>query len=72
MNEIDWEISESKRQSTIENCAVLTPYDVMAALNIGRNSVYRLLNSGELTAFRIGRSWRISADELEKFIFQNR
>lgn len=72
MNETDWEFSESRRQSAMENCAVLTPYDIMSTLNIGRNSAYRLLASGELKAFRIGRSWRISAEELEKYVFQNR
>ncbi len=34
---------------------VLTAYEAMEYLGIGENTLYRLLNSGELGAFRIGR-----------------
>ena len=47
---------------------LLTPLEVMDILGIGKNSVYSLLNSGKLQAFRIGRSWRISGDALKEFI----
>lgn len=43
----------------------LTPKEVMEELAIGRNTVYRLLNSGELRAFRLGRLWRVRRSELE-------
>ena len=33
----------------------LTPREVMQALCIGRNTFYRLVNSGNLPAFRIGK-----------------
>lgn len=47
---------------------LLTPAEVMDILGIGKNSIYQLLNSGRLRAFRIGRSWRISGDALEDFM----
>lgn len=48
--------------------AVLTPKDIMDILGIGKNTAYRLLASGQLKGFRIGRSWRITEDALEEFL----
>jgi len=48
--------------------AVLTPLEVMDILGVGKNTVYRLLNSGELQGFRVGRSWRVTADSLQIFM----
>lgn len=62
----DMRDQKSKR---LEQYAVLQPADVMEILGIGKNTVYDLLNSGELKGFRIGRSWRITADALETFMF---
>ena len=47
---------------------VLTAYEAMDYLGIGENSIYRLLKSGELGAFRIGRTWKIPIKELDKYI----
>jgi len=45
----------------------LTPKEVMNLLYIGRNTFYRLVNSGELPAFRIGKLWRVRRDDLQTF-----
>ena len=37
----------------------LTPREVMDLLYIGKNTLYQLLNSGQLKGFRIGKLWRI-------------
>nr|WP_325196454.1 helix-turn-helix domain-containing protein [uncultured Oscillibacter sp.] len=50
----------------IEN-EYLTPREVMDLLYIGRNTFYKLVNSGELPAFRIGKLWRVSRKALEEF-----
>lgn len=42
----------------------LTPKEVMEELAIGKNTLYRLLNSGELPAFRSGKLWRVKRSEL--------
>ena len=47
---------------------VLTAYEAMDYLGIGENTLYKLLNSGELKAFRIGRVWKIPRKEIEKYI----
>ena len=47
---------------------VLTSYEAMDYLGIGENTLYRLLKSGDLGAFRIGRIWKIPRKELDKYI----
>ena len=44
---------------------VLTAAEAMDVLGVGKNTMYRLLKSGELQAVRIGRAWRIKADFIE-------
>ncbi|BBB89789.1 MAG TPA: helix-turn-helix transcriptional regulator [Methylomusa anaerophila] len=45
-----------------------TPEEVAKTLRISRFTVYELIKRGELPAYRIGRSMRIEAVELEKYI----
>ena len=47
---------------------ILTIDEVMDYLNTGRNSVYKLLISGKLKGFRIGRVWKIPNNSLDKYI----
>ena len=47
---------------------ILTIDEVMDYLNTGRNSVYKLLISGKLKGFRIGRVWTIPKKSLDKYI----
>lgn len=46
----------------------LTPREVMDLLYIGKNTLYKLLNSGELKGFRIGKQWRVERSELQKYV----
>ena len=50
---------------------ILTPEDVMEELCIGKNAVYKLLASGELKGFRVGRKWKIPRKSLDKYIDEN-
>lgn len=50
----------------IEN-EYLTPLEVQQLLYIGRNSFYKLVNSGELPAFRVGKMWRVARKDLLAF-----
>lgn len=59
---------QENRMDKLEQYTVLTPSDVMSILDIGKNSAYALLNSGRLRGFRVGRSWRVSAEALEEFM----
>lgn len=40
-------------------------------LMIGKNMAYHLLNSNEIAAFRIGRSWKIPVKSLNDYIAKN-
>lgn len=50
----------------IEN-EYLTPKEVMNLLYIGKNTFYKLVNSGELPAFRVGKLWRVRQEDLMNF-----
>lgn len=49
----------------------LTPKEVMNLLYIGRNTFYKMVNSGELPAFRIGKLWRVRRDDLKNWHVTN-
>ena len=38
---------------------IMTVEELMELLHIGKSTVYQLLDSGEIRAFRIGRKWKI-------------
>jgi excisionase family DNA binding protein len=48
--------------------ALLTVPEVMARLKIGRSAVYALIRSGQLPSGTIGRSRRIPADAVSRFV----
>ena len=43
----------------------LTPREVMELLAIGKNTFYKIVQSGQLPAFRIGRQWRVRRVDIE-------
>lgn len=49
-------------------CCLLTVDELCDTLMIGRNTAYRLLNSGSLSAFRIGRCWKIPQEAVQEFL----
>lgn len=64
-NEIDCDNNESSISE------YLTPREVMDLLYIGKNTLYQLLNSGELKGFRVGRQWRVCRSSLQAFANDN-
>ncbi len=51
---------------------ILTVNEAMDLLCIGKNTIYSLLNSGELQGFRIGRTWKIPREALVSYILAKR
>ncbi len=47
---------------------IMTVEDVMNALKVGKNRVYDLLNSGHLVGYKEGRIWKVSREELAKYV----
>lgn len=68
MTNYDYNIEDRKAQVIEQLPVLLTPKDVMDILGVGKNTVYRLLSSGELPAVRIGRHWKIPNNNLRVFI----
>ena len=49
---------------------IMTISDLREVLNIGSNAAYRLLKQEEISAFRIGRTWKIPKQSVIRFISQ--
>lgn len=50
------------------NHVLYTPEQAAELLGVGRTTVYKLINAGELRSVTIGRCRRIGAAELERFV----
>lgn len=48
--------------------SIVTSEELSEMLKIGMNQVYKILNSGELKAFREGRVWRISKQAVVNYV----
>ena len=42
--------------------------EVRECLNIGKSTLYKLLRSGEITSFKIGKVWKIPRQSVEDYI----
>ena len=49
---------------------IITIDELCEILFIGKNSAYELLNSGKLSAFKIGRVWKIPKTSVAEFLSQ--
>ena len=47
---------------------ILTLKELQELLNIGKNTALRLVQSGEIEAFRVGNQWRILKENINKYI----
>ena len=56
------------RSSPQQKSDVMTLSEVAAYLNCHPSTVYRLLEGGELPAFRLGGDWRFLRSEVDKWI----
>lgn len=46
----------------------LTVSEVAASLRVSTMTVYRLIKSGDLPAIRVGKSYRLSEDEVDRYL----
>lgn len=51
-----------------DNNEIMRFEEVMEYLNVGKNTLYGLLKSGELNAFKIGKVWKIPKKSVEEYI----
>lgn len=52
--------------------ALLSIQGVAAFLNLSTKTVRRLIDRGELSAFKLGSQWRIHPRDLDDFLFAQR
>lgn len=52
----------------MENNDIMKFEEVMDYLDIGKNTLYSLLKSGEINAFKIGKVWKIPRKSVEEYI----
>ena len=64
----DYKGRHERHIEKLEQYTIFTPRDIMDVLGIGKIAAYNLLNSGQLLGFRVGRSWRVTAEALEEFM----
>ena len=50
---------------------ILTLKELQELLHIGKNTALRLVQSGEIEAFRVGNRWRIPCEAIVKYIRKN-
>ena len=47
---------------------ILTLKELQELLHIGKNTALRLVQSGDIEAFRVGKQWRIAINSVQKYI----
>lgn len=47
---------------------LVTVEEICEILSIGKNTAYRLLKNHEISAFRIGRMWKIPRESVSNYI----
>ncbi|HMC51456.1 MAG TPA: helix-turn-helix domain-containing protein [Acidimicrobiales bacterium] len=55
-------------QSQSARALFLTVAEVAALLRVSNMTVYRLINAGQLPAVRVGKSYRIREDDVDKYL----
>ena len=51
--------------------SLITPEELSEILAVGKNTAYRLLNEWKISAFRIGRIWKIPRKAVCDYIREN-
>lgn len=54
-----------------QNEEIITLEEMCEILNIGKNTAYKLLSTQQITAFRIGKSWKIPRSSINSYIQQS-
>lgn len=50
---------------------ILTIYDMMDMLAIGKNTAYKLLREGKIKSFRLGNSYKILRKSVQEYIYSH-
>ena len=50
---------------------ILTLNELQELLHIGKNTALRLVQSGDIEAFRVGKQWRILRKSINEYIYRS-
>lgn len=50
---------------------LVTIKDLCTQLRIGRNAAYKLLATGQIKAFKIGKSWKFTQQAINEYIIES-
>lgn len=50
---------------------IMTIYDMMDMLAIGKNTAYKLLREGKIKSFRLGNSYKILRKSVQEYIYSH-
>jgi excisionase family DNA binding protein len=50
---------------------LLSVYDICKYLGIGRDTIYKWIETKELPAYRLGRLWKFKKEEVDKWVNKN-
>jgi excisionase family DNA binding protein len=56
------------RPGDISEVKFLTVAEVAATMRVSKMTVYRLVHNGELPAVRVGRSFRVTEDDVNEYL----
>ena len=59
---------DSRHSGDISEVKFLTVAEVAAVMRVSKMTVYRLVHSGELTAVRVGRSFRVTEEAVDEYL----
>ncbi|MDH3251066.1 MAG: helix-turn-helix domain-containing protein, partial [Acidimicrobiia bacterium] len=48
--------------------SMLTTKDLQQLLHVDRSTIYRMAESGQLPAMKVGRQWRFPADRIDRWL----
>ena len=52
----------------MEQIELLTIEQLCQVLQIGKNTAYKLIQSGDIKGFRVGRRWKIPRDSISDYV----
>ncbi|WP_310961427.1 helix-turn-helix domain-containing protein [Nocardioides terrisoli] len=58
----------SKTSGDISEVKFLTVAEVASVMRVSKMTVYRLVHSGDLPAVRVGRSFRVSEEDVNEYL----
>jgi len=50
----------------------LTVKQVISILQVSRRTMYRMIDSGKLPAYKLDRDWRIAKEDMDQFLAERR